>query len=135
MILRLLLAAFLLAHGLVHALYLAPRPTDEGGASWPFTLDRSWILGPLGLDTGTMRILGLALIAVTIAGFALAAVAALGIATETLWVPAVTIGTISSLALLGIFFQPWLVLGVVIDVALLWIVVMLDWSPADGTLT
>jgi hypothetical protein len=74
-------------------------------------------------------------VAVTVAGFALAAVAALGIATETLWVPGVTIGAIGSLALLGIFFRPWLVLGVVIDVALLWIVFVVDWSPADATLT
>jgi len=135
MLLRLILAAFLLAHGLIHASYLSPTPpATASGPSWPFALDRSWALTPLGVGPDTMRLLGIALVAVTIAGFALAAIAALGVATDTLWVPAVTIGAVSSLALLGLFFQPWLLLGVGIDLVLLWAVLVVSWSPADGTL-
>ncbi len=128
---RLLLAAFLLAHGLVHLLFFSPPPpATEGGPSWPFALDRSWILTPVGLGADTTRILGIALIALTIAGFALAATVALGVLPSSLWVPAVVIGAVASLAVLGLFYRPWLTLGVAIDVVLLWFVLIANWSPA-----
>lgn len=136
MLFPLLVAAFLVAHGLVHALYLAPPPPDQpGGATWPFTLDRSWLLSRLGLDARVTRPLGTALVAMTIGGFGLAALGALGITPDALWVPAVLIGAVSSLALLGLFFQRWLLVGVAIDIVLLWAVLAAAWSPdglADG---
>ena len=129
---RLLLAAFLLAHGLVHLLFFSPPPpATEGGPSWPFALDRSWILTPLGLGADTTRILGIALIALTIAGFALAAIVALGILPSSLWVPAVVIGAVTSLAVLGLFYQPWLTIGVTIDAVLLWAVLVGSWTPTS----
>jgi hypothetical protein len=129
---RLLLAAFLVAHGLVHLLFFSPPPpANEGGPSWPFALDRSWILTPLGLGADTTRMLGIALIALTIAGFALAAVVAIGVLPSSLWVPAIVIGAVASLAVLGLFYRPWLTLGVAIDVVLLWFVLIANWSPAS----
>jgi hypothetical protein len=128
---RLVLAAFLVAHGLVHLLFFSPPPpATEGGPSWPFALDRSWILTPLGLGADTTRILGIALIAVTIAGFALAAIVALGFLPSSLWVPTVVIGAVASLAVLGLFYQPWLTLGVAIDLVLLWVVLVQSWTPS-----
>jgi hypothetical protein len=129
---RLLLAAFLVAHGLVHLMFFSPPPpATEGGPSWPFALDRSWVLTPLGLGADATRILGIALVALTLAGFALAAIAALGVLPESLWVPALVTGAVASLALLLVYFQPWLVLGVAIDLVLLWAVLIADWSPTE----
>lgn len=131
---RLLLAAFLLAHGAIHAGFVWARPAQTGGPPWPFDLGRSWALAPLGLSPDVARLLGLALVAVTIAGFAIAAVAALGFLPAGVWPAAAAVGAVASLALLGVFFHPWLVLGVAIDLALLWAVLIADWTP-DGLAT
>lgn len=126
------IAAFLLAHGGIHAGFLSPRPpATAGGPAWPFELDRSWILGPLGLGGDAARLLGIALVAATFGGFALGALAAVGIAPAGLWAPAVAVGAVASMAMIALFFHPWLVLGVAIDVALLWAVFLLGWAP-DG---
>lgn len=128
---RLLISAFLLAHAAIHAGFLsAPRAAAAGGPAWPFDLTGSWALSPLGLDPGIARTLGLALVALTMAGFALAAIAALGIGPSALWAASATVGAIASLALLLVFFHPWLALGIAIDVALLWAVLLADWVPA-----
>jgi hypothetical protein len=34
-----------------------------------------------------------------------------------------------SLILLGVFFHPWLVIGIAIDVAILWVVGLNGWIP------
>jgi hypothetical protein len=129
---RLLLAVFLVAHGLVHLLFFSPPPpATAGGPTWPFALDRSWVLTPLGVGADMTRILGIALVALTIAGFALAAIVALGLLPSSLWVPAVAIGAVASLAVLGLFYRPWLTLGVAIDVVLLWAVLVQSWAPAS----
>lgn len=57
------------------------------------------------------------------------------VATDVLWVPAVTVGAVASLALLGRFVQPWLVLGVAIDLVLLWVALVAAWVPGAATLT
>lgn len=130
---RLLLAAFLLGHAAIHASFLAPRPpATAGGPAWPFELGRSWILTPLGLQPDLTRIFGMALVALTVGGFALAVIAALGFMPAGLWPPAAAVGAIASLALLLLFFHPWLVLGIAIDLGLLWAVLVADWTP-QGT--
>jgi len=128
-----LVALFLLAHGLIHASYVSPRPpATTGGPAWPFELTRSWILSPLGLDGDTGRIVGIVLVAITVVGFGLAALAAFGIAEQTMFVPAVVAGSVASLALLVLFFHPWLVIGIGIDLVLLWAVAVARWTPSGG---
>lgn len=125
-----LIAAFLLAHGAIHGAFLAPRPpATTGGPTWPFELTKSWLFGPLGLDAETTRLVGLALVALTIGAFALAAVSAIGVGPAGLWSPAVTIGAIGSIAVLGLWFSPMLVVGVAIDLVLLWAVLIQSWFP------
>lgn len=125
-----LIAAFLLAHGAVHATFLAPRPAaTAGGPTWPFELGRSWLLGPLGLDAEATRMVGMALVALTIGVFALAAIAAIGVGPAVLWSAGVTIGAIGSIAVLGPYFSPWFVVGVGIDLVLLWAVLIQGWLP------
>src|SRR5689334_18120200 len=71
---RLVVAGLLLAHGLIHLAFVAPRPAPTpGGPPWPFDLGQSWLLAQLGVSADLARILGLALVAATVAGFALAA--------------------------------------------------------------
>jgi hypothetical protein len=130
---RLLFAAFLLAHGAIHASFLSPRPpATASGPTWPFELTRSWALTRLGLRPQTMRLVGIALVAATIAAFALAALATAGVISADLWDPASAAGGVLSLLLLVLFFQPWLALGVLIDLGLLWAVLVAGWSPHGG---
>ena len=130
MLVRLLLAGLLLAHAAIHAGFVSKRPPEKPGAPpWPFDLGRSWLLARLGAPAGTVRVLGLALVAATIGGFALAALATLGILPAGAWGATVAVGSIASLALLLVGFHPWLVVGVAIDVLLLWVALIAVWTP------
>lgn len=104
-----------------------------GGPPWPFDVGHSWILGPLGVDAVTSRALAIALIAVILGGFVLAGIAAIGFAPAGLWPIAVTIGGVASIAVLVLFFHPWLLLGIAIDVVLLWAVNVASWAPEGVT--
>jgi hypothetical protein len=131
---QLLLAAFLFLHGAIHLGYLSPRPpATVDGSAWPFSRERSWILTPLGVSAELCRIVGLALTAATLAAFTLAATSVLGLLPVGLWDAAIVLGAGSSIGLLVLFFHPWLVLGIVIDVALLGAVLIADWSPTSLT--
>jgi len=133
---RLVLAAFLLGHAAVHAGFLSPRPAATvGGPTWPFDVARSWILSPLGAPAETLRMLGFALFAVTLASFALAAIAAVGFLPASVWAWSTVIGAAASLTMLIVFFHPWLVVGVAIDVLALWTVLVIGWSPTDTPTT
>jgi hypothetical protein len=132
MLVRVLIAGLLLAHAAIHVAFIAPPPpATAGGPAWPFTTDDSWLLTRVGVDADTSRLLAGALFAVTMAAFALAAVVAIGIAPAGLWLPAATIGALGSLALLVAFFHPWLVVGLAIDVVLLWATLIAAWSPTQ----
>jgi hypothetical protein len=127
----LLLVAFLLAHAAIHVGFIAPRPrATAGGPAWPFDVQRSWLLGRIGVDEDSARVVAIALVAVTLAAFGVAGIAAFGVLPSLFWTAAVTVGVTGSLSLLLLFFHPWLALGVVIDVALIWIVLFQGWQPA-----
>lgn len=131
MILKLVVAAFLLGHAAVHASFLAPRPTaTAGGPEWPFDLGHSWLLSPLGLDPDATRMLGFGLIAALVAGYVVAGLAAVGVLPDGVWTGAVVLASVASIALLGVFFHPWLVIGVAIDAALIWLAVAWRWTPS-----
>jgi hypothetical protein len=132
--LKLLLAVFLAAHGLIHASYFSPVPArTAGGPEWPFEMARSWLVTGLGLDVGTVRMLGGALIAVTVTAFVLAALSTAGIAIPaTWWAPMVVLGAVTSAAQLALFFHPFLVIGFAIDAALLWAAFVAQWTPLEA---
>jgi len=122
-ILLVVVALFLIAHGLIHLSYASPAPTS-GQAQWPFRLDHSWLLGPLGLD-GWARPLGILLAIVTAIGFGLAGLGLFGIPLlSESWRILTLVSAGASLALLLLFWNRMLVVGIVIDalliVALLW---------------
>src|SRR5688500_9724696 len=70
---RWLLAAFLVGHGLVQVMFLAPRPTTAGatanGVDYPFDLTRAWPVTGLGLDGGRVRTLAMAPVAIVVIGY------------------------------------------------------------------
>jgi len=130
MAVKLLFAGFLLAHAAVHLMFFIPKPAPTpGGPTWPFEIGRSWALSPLGLAPDTLRILGLALVALMLGAYVLAALASFGIGPAGMWVPAVAAGTLASIALLLFWFVPWLTIGVGIDVVVLWLVLVSSWAP------
>ena len=129
MVTKLAVAAFLIAHGMIHTGFVSPRPArTAGGPEWPFSLSTSWVLRPLGVPADLTRLLGVALVAATCGGFALAAVAALASLPEAIWVTSVLVGAVASAAVLLLFFHPWLIVGLAIDVALAWAVVAAHWT-------
>jgi hypothetical protein len=130
---KLLVAFGLLAHALIHVSWLTPAPPQTAdGPQWPFDVARSWLVTGAGLDASVARLLAVALVAVTVACFAMAALATFGWGVPTAaWTPFVVGGAAASLALLVAFFHPWLSLGIVIDLVILWAATILSWTPAD----
>jgi hypothetical protein len=69
------------------------------------------------------------LLATVVAGYAAAALAVLGIVPVSWFVPAVVGASLVSAVMLALFFTPWVVLGFVIDTALVLAVVAARWRP------
>lgn len=136
MLLHLAIAGFLLAHAGIHVLFLTPPPpATADGPAWPFATETSWLATRFGIVPDALRDLSFALVAVIVGGFALAAIVAIGIAPVSIWLPAVVIGSVASIALLVIGFHPWLILGIGIDVVLLYATVVIGWLPTSASLT
>ena len=115
---RIVVGMLLLAHGLVHLLYLA-RDVPE------FTLDRSWLV-----PDAARRPVGLVLMAATVVAFTLVALAVWGVpGLSAVW-PMLTIAAcVLSAVLLVLFWSTNLVFGLVIDAALVVIAVLRpDWA-------
>ena len=131
---RLVLAVFLAAHALIHVSYLMPAPPRTAdGPEWPFAFGRSWLVTGLGVDPALVRSIGMALVILTVASLVAAALSTLGwVMPEAWWPTLVSMGALISALTLAVFFHPWLVLGLVIDGALLWAALVSRWLPADA---
>jgi hypothetical protein len=106
-VVRIVIGILLVAHGLVHLLYLAPDVPQ-------FSLDRSWLPEP------ARRPLGLALMAATVAAFVLLALAVWGVPGPSAAWPAITVlACLLSAGLLAVFWNVQIVFGLAIDVALI----------------
>lgn len=128
---KLVLAAFLAAHGLIHASFLSPAPPrTAGGPEWPFELTRSWLVTGLRLEPGIVRGAGIGLAVLSAALLVLSGMATAGwVIPASSWAGLAVAGAVSSLVTLLLFFHPWLVLGVAIDVVLLWAAIGAGWTP------
>jgi predicted exporter len=104
---RVLLGAFIVAHGLVTAAMWAspPRATD------PFRATHSWLLGDA-------RPLAVVVALVAAAGFLLAGVGV--IADQAWWVVAGIGAGAVALLLMVLFFNPWLLAGIAISAGILY---------------
>lgn len=107
---RAVVGILLIAHGLVHLLYISPDATDP---KYPFTLRRSWVV-----PEGSRRPVAAALMAGTVAGFVLLALAIWGVpGLSDAWRVIAVIASGLSLVLLIAFWDLRLSFGILIDVA------------------
>ena len=108
-LIKIVVGVILLAHGLVHLLYLS---SDAGDASYPFTLEDSL------LPEALRRPIAYPLLGATVAAFALLALAIWGVpGLAGLWAPLAIAAAAVSLALLVVFWDTRLLAGVAIDLA------------------
>jgi hypothetical protein len=109
---RVVVGILLIAHGLVHLLYVAPVARDPG---YPFSLDRSWLL-PAALR----RPVAVALLAAVVAAFLAAALAWWGVpGLAGAWSPITIVAASLSLVLLIAFWDARLWAGLAISALLL----------------
>lgn len=121
---RVVLGLFLIAHGLVHVMYVVPEPAQTPGSlDCPFHADRSWALSGVGLGTGALQATAIALMGLTIAGFAVTGIALL--ANLGWWTGAAIVGAAASTVLV-LSLDALLVLGLLIN-ALVLSVAVLRW--------
>lgn len=115
---QIFLGVLVVAHGLVHLMWFAPNDDP----SWPFRLDRTWLM-----PGATRKPVAIALVALIVAGFALLGLAVWGVpGLAPIW-PRLTIGAaVASLTALVLFWARQLLWGVAIDVAL---IVVALWRP------
>jgi hypothetical protein len=126
-----LIGLFLIAHGLIHAAFLSPKPpVKDGGPEWPFDLTKSWLLTPLGLNTEIIKIIGIVLVIGVTLGFVLSGLGWLGIeGLKSIWVPTTIASCALSVILLVVFWHNWLIMAPIIDIVLLTLIYMKDWRP------
>ena len=115
MIARILVGLFLVAHGLAHLLHLMPRPEED--QSYPFVPETRWITNVLRLEPGTAKGLAGALAVFTAVAFAVAGCAL--IVNAAIWQPAAVIASSISVLLMLLFFHPWLLIGIAIDLVII----------------
>jgi hypothetical protein len=113
--LRIVAGLFLIAHGLVHLLYVGPRPEDD--PSYPFVPEGRWLPRAIGLQPSAAKAIAGTLAVACAIAFVISGIALL--ANADLWEPAAVVGAGVSLALMLLFFHRWLVFGIAIDVVIL----------------
>ena len=125
-----IVAIFLILHGLVHAiLAMVPNP-NEPEAGFATFFSQSWLLSGLGLSGSAGRPIAIVLAAVATIGFIATGLALLGFLVPFDWWRTLAIAsTVVSLLLLIIFWNIYLIVGVLIDVAILATLILTDWTP------
>jgi hypothetical protein len=127
-----LLAGFLAVHGLIHFSFLAPKPPQNpSGLTFPPEPARSWPVTRLGLSTGALRAVGALLALIAAVGYVLAGLATIGFVVPTVWWASLVVGSsVISLVLFVLYLSPSLLLGIAIDLVLLWLAWSAAWTPA-----
>ena len=111
-LIRIVAGVLLIAHGLIHALYLVPNKDDP---NYPFTLKESWLV-----PEAARRPSGVVLVAATAAAFALLGLAVWGVPGLSGVCPLLAIVAAAlSLSLLVAFWHRQFFVGIGIDVALI----------------
>jgi hypothetical protein len=105
---RIVAGLLLIAHGLVHLLYLVPDVKQ-------FRLEGSWLVPESASHSA-----GYALMAAIVAGFVLVGLAVWGVPfLSGAWPAIVIAASIASLTLLIAFWSPQLIFGVILDMGLI----------------
>lgn len=113
----LLVAAFLVVHGLLHPGVWTAPPQQPGGPPAPFAPGHSWLLASAGVSTAVARAAALALAWYTAVVYV---VAGAGVLAGSAWWPtAALVGASSGLVLKAVWFDPWLSVGVLLDLGVI----------------
>ncbi len=121
-LLRIVVGVLLIAHGLVHLLYLSEDVPE-------FSLEDSWLV-----PESASRPVATVLMWATVAAFALLGLAVWGVpGLAGAWSGIAIVGSVLSLALLVAFWSWSLIFGVLIDVALIAVAVIRpEWTDTIG---
>ena len=112
-----LLGLFLVVHGLVHLLYFVS--TDD--PKYPMTASKSWLVGRVGIDLDTVRLLVAALVIIATVGFILLALSHWGLLVPAGWLKALAVIAVSaSLLLIAVTWNYQFVVGIAIDFGILY---------------
>lgn len=112
-----LVVAFLVAHGLLHLAIWLPHPEPDPAKPPPFAPDHSGALTALALPQPTVHGISVGLAAATGAAYVVAAVA---LAVDASWgAPLAAAAALLGLVLKTLYFTPWLLLGLTLDVLVL----------------
>ena len=112
-----LVVAFLLAHGLVHFAVWLPHPDPGPDKSAPFAPDHSAVLTKTSVPQTTARKLSTTLAVAAGVGFVLTGLA---VAVDVAWaVPVAVVASLLGLGLKALFFNPWLLIGIALDLGVL----------------
>ena len=132
---KIIIALFLIAHGLVHAgLAAAPNPNDTEAKPGAFftSPERSWLLPQLGLNAAAVQWIGIILVAVATLGFVLAGLGVFGVpGLAEIWRTMAVISAAVSLLLLVLFWHPWIIVGALIDIGILIALLWVDWPSEE----
>ena len=110
-LIRIAAGLFVVAHGLVHLLYVIPKQDDP---SFPFTLQESWLV-----PAAVRRPSGVVLVAATVSLFALLGLAVWGVpGLSGAWPVIAIVAAALSFSLLVAFWNSHLFVGIGIDLAL-----------------
>ncbi len=131
--LKIALAVFLIAHGLVHTgLAIAPNPADPNAKPGAFFTapERSWLLPRLGLNASAIQWVGILLVALSTLGFGLAGLGIFGmVGLSSVWRTVAVLSACVSLLLLALFWHRWLSVGILINVGSLIALLWAGWPP------
>ena len=123
-----IVAIFLILHGLTHGIMaMVPSPTapDAGFATF-YSGIGSWLF--TGLSESASKKTAIPLSVVAMAGFVAAGLALAGILVPFAWWRALAIGAAAvSLLLVVIFWTPYLIVGLLIDLAVLATLLLTAW--------
>lgn len=126
---------FLILHGFVHSgLAAAPIPNDPKSKPGDFFTDpsRTRLLSGMGFSASAIRAAGIFLTVLATLGFIAAGLGILGMpGLETVWRGLTLLSAGFSLLLLALFWHPWLVVGVLINLGILVSLLLAGWpAPA-----
>jgi hypothetical protein len=112
-----LLALFLAVHGVLHLAVWLPHPTPDPAKPPPFNPDHSAVLTAVAVPPSTATSVAHGLAGTAALTYVLAAI---GAVAHTDWVVGMAACAAAvGLILKALFFNPWLVVGIALDVAVL----------------
>jgi hypothetical protein len=112
---RALFGLVLVVHGLIHLTWVAPKPDDP---SYPFRLTHPAVFKRI--DPKAVAGVGAALVLVSTLSFLVAALGVWGVpGFEEVWRVAAILGSALSLIVVATFWHRWLLVGPILDLAII----------------